>query len=236
MSSASVAVFVVRLERRHRDLRAERGVGEGDVHARDEVGPVALEARVLLDVDLDVEIARRARRSGPGMPCPGTRSRCPASMPAGNVTFTLRGSLHRAVPGARGARLLDDAPGAAAARARRREHDEAARVRHLARAAALRARLGLAPGLGAAAASNRCTRAGARSCTSRLQPNAASRSVRRVWTRMSPPRRGRALPPKPIPPENISAKRSCMWAKTSPMPSPPAAPTDPSSPAWPNWS
>ena len=70
--------FVVRVaERGDADLGAERRVREGDVHARDEVGAVALEARIFLDLDLDVEIAGR-RPGGPGMPCPGTRSFWPA--------------------------------------------------------------------------------------------------------------------------------------------------------------
>ena len=76
--------------------------------ARDEIGAVALEARVLLDVDLDVEIARRARPSGPGMPWPGTRSRCPASMPAGTPTDDLARLLDGAVALARLAVMLDD--------------------------------------------------------------------------------------------------------------------------------
>src|SRR5581483_5241640 len=48
------------VERRNGDLAAERRLDDGDRHAAEEVGAVALEEQVRLDRKEDVEVARRA--------------------------------------------------------------------------------------------------------------------------------------------------------------------------------
>ena len=60
-------IVVIRLESRHPNLGAEHRVGEGNVHARHQVAPVALEARIVLDVYLDVEMPA-GELLGPGIP------------------------------------------------------------------------------------------------------------------------------------------------------------------------
>jgi len=55
-SDGCISVF--RLESRYAYLAAERGLDERNANARDQIGPVALESRVVLDVYLDVKVAR----------------------------------------------------------------------------------------------------------------------------------------------------------------------------------
>jgi len=53
----------IAVERRHDECAAERGRRKADRHLTREVLTVALEDRVVADMDLDVEIARRAART-----------------------------------------------------------------------------------------------------------------------------------------------------------------------------
>ena len=131
------------LQSGHPDLGAERRVGERHVHPRHQVHAVALEPRVALDVDLDVQVSGRRT--------PGSRHSLPRhaqSLAAVDARGEGHGDLARPLDGplprARGAGVLDHPPRAPAARASRREHDEAARVRDLPGPSALRAGLGLA--------------------------------------------------------------------------------------------
>src|SRR5580704_11457804 len=129
-------------------------------------------------------------------------------MPAGNVTLTLRARSTAPCPLHVGHGVLMTRP-APLQRGqvdvnitKPRALETCPEPRHCAHASTLEPALAPLPAQSEHAA-------GARTLTSLLHPNAASRSVRRACTRRSPPLRWR-----PPPPENISAKRSCMWEKT----------------------
>src|SRR5262249_8180351 len=149
----------VLFERGDLDFGAERRVRERDVHARDEVRAVALEARIFFDVDLDVQISRLgARRPGHALTL---HAEALAGVDArGKRDRHLARLLNDAVALAGLARRADDLPLALAPGTRRGEHDEAARVRDVAGAAALGARLGLGARARAGAAAVAAARGG----------------------------------------------------------------------------
>src|SRR5690606_5132385 len=127
------------VERRHLDRAAERRGREADRHLAREVLPVAREDRVRLDVDFDVQVARRAAvASGLAF----------AREPYPIAVVDARRHLHRERPklshdaAARAvrARLLDARARAAAGRARLLDRDEALLHADLAVALARRAR------------------------------------------------------------------------------------------------
>ena len=130
---------LVAVERRHLHLAAERGDREGDrapgrTGRRRRAGRPSVPAR------------GRRRRGRPAgrrrcrpRPRRSRRSRWPVAMPAGIFTVSLRCRAITPLPVALGARLGDDAPGAAALAAGLRDGEEALLVADLAAAAALRA-------------------------------------------------------------------------------------------------
>ena len=198
----------------HADLGAERRVRERDVEARHEIGAVALEARVLLDVDLDVEIAGgRAHRTGHALP---GHAEALAGVDAGRERHHHLARLLDGAPAlARLARMLDDDALALTLRARRREHDEAAGVRDVAAATTVTAGLGLGAGLGARAAAVVAANGGvdgdlaldAERGLAKGQPGLHAEVAAAGLAPLAATSAAEA--PNP-PPENISAKRSCM--------------------------
>src|SRR6185503_11661815 len=133
---------------------AQRRVGEGNVEPRDQVLPVALEARVLLHLDQHVQVARR--RAGPaGVAAAGDPDPLPAVDAGRQVDRQGSGLLLVAAAPALPARSLRHAPVAVTAVARLRANDLTEHCpRHglqLAGALAARARLDRGPGLGAVA-------------------------------------------------------------------------------------
>ena len=140
----------VPFERRNLDLAAQRRDGEADRHFAVQVRALALEDRVRLQVDDDVEIAGRAAvHSGLAL----------AGEPDPVVLVDARGDLHRQrlvlldAPGAvaRGTGVGDDLAGPVAGRARLLDREEALRHPHFAAPVARRALLGLRSGFRAAA-------------------------------------------------------------------------------------
>src|SRR5258706_1988376 len=138
------------VEGRDRDLAAERGGRERHRHLAMQVVVIALEYRVLLDVDLDVKVARR----------PAAHARLAFAGETHAITFVdAGGDFHRQRllqldppgAGAGGAGVRNDAAAAMAARAGLRDGEGPLRHAHLAGAAAGRAGLGLAAGARAAA-------------------------------------------------------------------------------------
>src|SRR5690606_14125421 len=124
--------------RRDLDLRAERRLRERDRHLADEVVLLTLEEGVRLYVDKAVQVAAR-----PAVPARLALARYPELRPvldAGRDPDRDL-ALHRHAAGApaRPARLLDDRPFAAAARAGLTDREEALRHLDLAGAAAVRA-------------------------------------------------------------------------------------------------
>src|SRR5262249_21204563 len=118
------------------------------------VGAVALEALVLGHVDVDVEVAglAAARR---GFALAGQAQALPVVDPGWDADRQRLRLLGHARAAAVLALVADECALAAAARARRADHEEALLVQDLAAAAARRAALGLGAGLGARAAARR---------------------------------------------------------------------------------
>ncbi len=115
-------------------------VGKRDRHLAIEVVFLAMEERVLLDVDDDVEIARRA--AGGAVLALAVEAQPLAGGDAGgNLDRELALAADAAGAAAGLARLGDRLAGAAAVRARPRDGEEALLVAQLAGAAALRAGL-----------------------------------------------------------------------------------------------
>ena len=158
------------VERRHLHAAAERERREADRHLAVEVVLLAMEERVLLHVDDDVEIAGRA--AGRTVFAFAVQAE-PLSRrdPGGNLHRQLALAADTSGAAARLARLGDRLAGAAARRARPRDGEEALLIAQLTRALALAARLGR----------RACRRARAL-CTSRRFPRAESGSTsRRPW-------------------------------------------------------
>ena len=137
-------------QRRDLDLAAERRGGDADRHLAVQVVVVALEYRVLADVDLDVEVARWAaidtRFAVAGV------AQAHALVDAGGDLHLQRLLLlHPAGAAAVAAGVGDDLAAAVALRAGLLDREEALLHAHLAVAVAGRAGLGLGAGLGAAA-------------------------------------------------------------------------------------
>src|SRR5262249_2701704 len=107
-------VSFVGLERGRANLGAEGRIGEGHVNTGYEIRSVALESRIVLHVDLDIEVAGR-RSVRPGHSLAGN------TQPLSRVDSRRKGDVHfacafdAAVPGARYARLFDDAANTSAA-------------------------------------------------------------------------------------------------------------------------
>src|SRR5262249_49162601 len=143
------------VERGHRDGRAERGVGHGQVDAAEDVVALAHEARVGPDVDADVDVAR-APAEHARMPFPGDPDLLAVVDARGHLD--LEAALLDRPPGALAveARMLDDASRSAARRAGLRADELAERrAGHLLQAPATsagRAADRLRAGLRAAAA------------------------------------------------------------------------------------
>ena len=70
------------------DLAAQRSGGDADRHLAVQVVAIALEDVVLLEADLDVQVARRPA-VGAGLAVAGLRMRMPSSMPAGILTSSV---------------------------------------------------------------------------------------------------------------------------------------------------
>src|SRR6185503_1924887 len=135
-------------QRRHAHVTAERQRREGHRHLAIQVVPFAMEERVLLHVDDDVEIARRAA-GGSVFPFAVQ----PEALAGGDSRGNLRGDLALAAdaPGAAAglARLADHPAAAAAGGAGSRHREEPLLEAKLPRALALRAHFRRAAGRGA---------------------------------------------------------------------------------------
>ena len=136
-----VHVFLT-VERRNLDVAAKRERRKGDRHLAIEIVFLAMEERVLLDVDNDVEIAGRA--PGAAMFAFAIEAQPLARRDAGGNLDGQLALARRASRSAAGvARPGDRLSGPAAVRARPRNRKKALLIAQLAGATALRARLGL---------------------------------------------------------------------------------------------
>ena len=122
----------------HDDLAAERERREVHRDLAEQVVAVAPEELVLLHVDDDVEIARRAAGRA-GFAFASSRSRWPVAMPAGILTVSFRSCATRPGAAAGRARLGDDLARPAALAAGARDGEEALLIAELPAPVALRA-------------------------------------------------------------------------------------------------
>ena len=226
---------LVAVERRDLDLAAERERREVQRHLAVQVVAVALEERVLLHVDDDVEIAGRAAARA-GFAFAAEAQALAGGDAGGDADGELLLLLHASRAAARRARLGDDRAGAAALAARARDGEEALLIAKLPAALALRARRRLA-----CRAPRRCR------CRSRTFPAAESGSPSRCPWRLRRTRsRGRSAgrrraagrrvagpPPKTSPKPKMSPRPPRMSSKpvNALGSKPPVA--APPSPAWP---
>src|SRR5437762_3702002 len=134
-----------RVERRHLNLAAERRGREVHRNLAEQVQAVAAKKLVLLHMDDDVEMARRAAAGSSfafGLEPELLARRNAGRDLDGDLSFTR----HAAGAAARLAGPADDPSGALALRARARDREEALLVAHLPLPAALRADSGRGPG------------------------------------------------------------------------------------------
>ena len=148
------------------DLAAERERREVERHLAVEVVAVALEERMVLHVDDDVEVARRTARAS-GFAFAGQTQPLAGGDAGRNAHRELALLLHAAGALAGRARLRDDRSGAAALTARARDGEEALLIAKLAAALALRTGRRLRAG----------RRAGAAAGLARLLPRESGSTV-----------------------------------------------------------
>src|SRR5690606_5022672 len=106
------------------DCAAERGGGEADRRAGEQRGALALEHRVRLDVDEDVEVARR-RAVRAGLALARQADAGAVVDPRGDFDRQRLDLVHPSLAAAGAARLLDDFAVAVAVGARLLDHEEA---------------------------------------------------------------------------------------------------------------
>jgi hypothetical protein len=112
------------VDRRHLDLATQGGGGHRDRHAAEQVHPVALEDRVLLHLDEDVEIALRPAAQA-GFALAGKPDPRAGFHPGGNVHRKLAFLFHPALAVAGAAGVLDGLAHAVAVRAGAFDREEA---------------------------------------------------------------------------------------------------------------
>jgi hypothetical protein len=134
-------------KRRHLDIAAEGRAGKADRHATEKVHAFALENIVRLDMQDNVEIARRTTPRTALALAGGTESRAILDA-GGNLDLDLRGLLHAPVAMTGMAWLFDGLARAATTGTSLSNVEKAARNRYLAMAAAGRAGRDLAARLG----------------------------------------------------------------------------------------